>query len=140
SARRDGVTIIRDVKYGPDERHRLDVFAPIAKPARPMPVVIYVHGGGLTGGDKDSPGTPAAGIIYSNVGTYFAQNGMVGINATYRLIPNVSYPGGAEDTAAMVRWARANVAKHGGDPDAIFLMGHSAGGTLVGGYLYNEAV
>lgn len=139
-ARRDGVTVTRDLKYGPDERHRLDVFEPVVKPARPLPVMLYVHGGGLTGGDKDSPGTPAAGYVYGNIGTYFALNGMVGINATYRLIPNAKYPNGAEDVAAMVRWAKANVSKHGGDPDAIFLFGHSAGGTLVSGYLYNQAV
>ncbi|MSQ53396.1 MAG: alpha/beta hydrolase, partial [Betaproteobacteria bacterium] len=65
---------------------------------------------------------------------------MVGINATYRLIPKAKYPNGADDVAAMVRWAKANVAKHGGDPNAIFVFGHSVGGTVVGGYLYNQSV
>ncbi len=140
SARRDGVTVTRDVKYSPDERHRLDVYEPLVKPAKLLPVMLYVHGGGLTGGDKDSPGTTAEGFIYGNIGTFFAQNGMVGVNATYRLMPKAKYPDGAEDVASMMRWAKANVAKHGGDPDAIFIFGHSAGGTLVGGYLYNQSV
>ena len=139
-SRKDGVTITRDVSYGADPRNRLDVVEPIAKPSRPMPVVIYVHGGGLTGGDKDSPGTPAAGLVYTNVGTYFAHNGMLGIVATYRLLPQAKFPNGAEDVAGMVRWAKANAAAHGGDPDSIFVIGHSAGGTVVGGYLYYQAV
>jgi len=138
-AKKDGVTVTQDVAYGSDARHRLDVFEPAVKPARPMPVAIYVHGGGLTGGNKDSPGTPGAGLIYANVGVYFARNGMLGINATYRLVPGIKFPAGAEDIANVVRWAKANAARHGGDPNAIFLIGHSAGGTHVGGYLYSAA-
>ena len=139
-ARRDGVTVHRDLKYGADERHRLDVFEPVVKAARPMPVVVYVHGGGLTGGDKDAVGTPFEGYLYGNVGRYFALNGMVGVNATYRLVPQVKFPGGAEDVAGVVRWVRANAARYGGDPNQITLIGHSAGGTIVGGYLYKQDV
>ena len=90
-------------------------------------------------GNKDSPGTPAEGLIYGNVGTYFAKKGMLGINATYRLVPGIRFPGGAEDIAGAVRWTRANAARHGGDPNAIFIIGHSAGGTHVAGYLYSAA-
>lgn len=138
-AKKDGVTISQDIAYGPDSRHRLDVFEPAARPAQPMPVAIYVHGGGLTGGNKDSPGTPGEGIIYANAGIYFARQGMLGINATYRLVPGIKFPAGAEDVANVVRWAKANVARHGGDPNAIFVIGHSAGATHVGGYLYSAA-
>lgn len=139
-AGRDGVTVHRDLKYGAHERHRLDVFEPLQKAARLRPVVVYVHGGGLTGGDKDAVGTPYEGYLYGNVGRYFALNGMVGVTATYRLVPQVQFPGGAEDVSAVVRWTRANAAKYGGDPDQIFIIGHSAGGTLVGGYLYMQSV
>lgn len=140
AAPKSGVSVTRDVRYGPDARHRLDVFEPAPRPARPMPIVIFVHGGGLTGGDKDSPNTPAAGFIYANVGTYFARQGLLGINATYRLVPNIRYPAGAQDINAVVRWAKTNAAHYGGDPNAIFLIGHSAGGTHVAGYLYNAGV
>jgi len=133
------VTLTRDIAYGPDARHRLDVFEPVARPARPMPVAIYVHGGGLTGGNKDLPGTPGEGVIYANVGIYFARNGMLGVNATYRLVPGIRFPEGAEDIANVVRWARAHASRHGGDPNAIFLIGHSAGATHVAGYLYSAA-
>ena len=139
AASKDGVTLTRDVAYGPDARHKLDVFEPTAKPARPMPVAIYVHGGGLTGGNKDSPGTPGEGLIYGDVGTWFARNNMLGINATYRLVPGIKFPAGAEDVASVVRWAKANAARHGGEPTAIFLIGHSAGATHVGAYLYRAA-
>ncbi len=62
---------------------------------------------------------------------------MLGIKATYRLVPRIKFPEGSQDIAAAVRWARANAARHGGDANAIFLIGHSAGGTHVAGYLYS---
>ncbi len=135
---RDGVKVTSDLKYGPDAKHRLDIHEPAARPSRPMPVVVFIHGGGLTGGDKDSVNTPAAGLIYGNVPTYFARNGMLGVNATYRLVPNVQYPGGPADMAAIVEYLKKNVAQYGGDPNAIFLFGQSAGGTHVGAYLYES--
>jgi triacylglycerol lipase len=63
-----------------------------------------------------------------------ARNGMVGINATYRLAPTHAWPAGAEDVGAAVQWAVKNIAKFGGDPNKIFLTGHSAGGTHVASY------
>src|SRR6185436_3760623 len=45
-----GVSSVEDIAYGPDERHRLDVFAPAARPGRALPVVLFVPGGGYVGG------------------------------------------------------------------------------------------
>jgi triacylglycerol lipase len=66
------------------------------------------------------------------------RHGMVGVNATYRLAPKGAWPAGAEDVGAAVRWTIENIAKFGGDPERIFLAGHSAGGTHVGTYVAQE--
>jgi triacylglycerol lipase len=63
-----------------------------------------------------------------------AKNGIVGVNATYRLAPAHPWPAGPEDAAGAVRWVRENIAKYGGDPKRVFLCGHSAGGTHVASY------
>lgn len=119
---RNGVNRTNDVAYGPDERNRLDVFLPEKPAAGPMPVAIFVHGGGFLRGDKADR---------DNVGTFFARNGVVGLVPSYRLAPKNQWPAGAEDVAAVVRWARSNVAALGGDPDRIFVTGESAGAAHV---------
>ena len=70
---------------------------------------------------------------------WFARQGFIGVNIEYRLAPESPWPGGAEDLGLAIAWARANVARHGGDPDSIFAIGHSAGGTHVGTYAYDPA-
>jgi triacylglycerol lipase len=124
-----GVKLARDVKYGQHERQALDVFEP-AQSSAPRPVFIYVHGGGYTGGHKRIGND----FFFDNVMLWAVRNGMVGVNATYRLAPDHAWPAGPEDIGAVVRWVRANIGKHGGDPNRIFLAGHSAGGTHVATY------
>jgi triacylglycerol lipase len=119
-----GVTVTRDIAYGPAERQRLDVFqADGAADARP--VLIFVHGGGFTGGNKSTPGSP----FYDNVPLWAARNGLVGVNMTYPLAPEAVWPSASENIARVVRWVRENIAAYGGDPSRIFLFGHSAGAT-----------
>jgi triacylglycerol lipase len=125
-----GVTVAGDIAYGPHPRHRLDVYRCDPMPAGARPVLLYVHGGGFTGGDKKMPGQP----LYDNVALWALRNGMVGVNMTYRLAPEHRWPAGAEDVAAAVAWVRANIAGHGGDPARIFLMGHSAGAVHAASY------
>ncbi len=134
---RQDIRATRDIAYGTDNTQKLDVYV-TAKHGSRRPVVVYVHGGGLVRGDKDSP--DANGLINSNVPIYFAHHGMVGVSINYRLIPNIKYPDGGADVAAAVKWVRANIAQYGGDPDAIFVIGHSAGGTVLGTYLYEPKV
>ena len=126
-APKDGVDIHKDIAYGAEERQRLDVFAPAAKPARPAPIIVYVHGGGYVAGER----SPMPGLIYDNVATFFARNGAVGVNMTYRLAPQHKWPSGAADVGAAVAWLHQNAARYGGDPQRIFLMGQSAGATHV---------
>lgn len=128
------VSSLEDLAYGPDERQRLDVFAPAARPGRAMPVVLFAPGGAYVGGGKSRPGVP----FYQNVGVFFARNGVVGVTMNYRLAPRAQWPAGGEDVAAALRWVRKNIGDFGGDPDRIFLMGQSSGGTHVAHYLFDE--
>jgi len=129
-----GVKVTRDVKYGAADRHLLDVFA-AQNASGARPVLIFVHGGGFVAGNKRAPGTP----FNDQVPLWAARNGFVGVNMTYRLAPQNPWPAGAEDMGAAVRWVRANIAAHGGDPAHVFLMGHSAGAVHVASYVAHTA-
>lgn len=131
----DGIRTALDQGYGPDPRQRLDVFT-TAEAGALRPVLVFVHGGGFTGGDKRGPdGSP----FYANVGQWAARNGLVGVNMTYRLAPAHPYPAVQTDIDLALAWVRANVAAYGGDPDRVVLMGHSAGASHVAGYVAQGA-
>jgi len=124
--------ISRDHRYGPDERHRLDIFNKASQ--KQVPVLVFVHGGGFVMGDKRAPDLP----FYDNIGNFAVLCGYVGVTITYRLAPAHPWPAGSEDVAAAVKWLRANIASHGGDPTRIFLMGQSAGAVHVAGYVADK--
>ncbi|HKH00752.1 MAG TPA: alpha/beta hydrolase, partial [Bradyrhizobium sp.] len=125
-----GVRIERDVKYGAGERNLLDVFMPDT-PSSQQPVLMFVHGGGFTAGDKRTSDSP----FYDNVMLWAVKNRFVGVNTTYRLAPQSPWPGAAEDLAAAIQWVSDNIASRGGDPARVFLMGHSAGAVHVASYV-----
>ncbi len=127
------VTVTRDIAYGADPRQVLDVYR--YRDTAGAPAVIFVHGGAFVRGDKDLDGE-----VYANVLYYFARHGFLGVNMEYRRAPEFKYPSGAQDVAAAVGWVRRHARAHGGDPERIFLVGHSAGGTHVGSYAYDPAV
>jgi acetyl esterase/lipase len=114
---RFGVTATRDLTYAPGPRHGLDVYAPKA-PAPHAPVLVFVYGGGWDTGSKSQ---------YGFIGDAMASHGYVTVIPDYRIYPEARYPDFVQDTAMAVRWAKAHAAQYGGDPDNIFLMGHSAG-------------
>jgi acetyl esterase/lipase len=120
----------KDVRYGPHERNLVDVYRPRA--IENAPVLVYVHGGGYRTGDRDLNAQ-----VYSNVPTYFARNGVLAMNATYRLAPEAEWPSGALDMSSLVSWVKREARARGGDPDRIFLMGHSAGATHVATYAFD---
>ena len=115
------VVIERDIRYreGDDPRHLLDIYAPPG--ADDLPVALYFYGGGWRSGDKR---------LFEHLGRALALRGIVLVAVNYRLTPAVRNPAHADDCAAAVAWTRANIARHGGDPSAIFLIGHSAGAHL----------
>ncbi|WAX96271.1 alpha/beta hydrolase [Aminobacter sp. NyZ550] len=136
-AANDGIVVHRDLAYGADPAHRLDVFESSSRCAsgRGRPVVVFVHGGAFTRGSKS-----ADGLIYDNVLRWFSRQGLVGVNVEYRLAPGAQYPEGARDVAAAIDWIAANIERFGGNPRAILLVGHSAGGCHVAGYLHDPNV
>ena len=125
-----GVKVARDQHYGSDARHLLDVFRPDSA-AAPLPVLVFVHGGGFTGGERRAGDSP----FYDNVLLWAARNGIVGVNMTYRLAPQHGWPAAQQDIGAALAWVRQNIAAHGGDPARVFLMGHSAGAAHVAQYV-----
>jgi len=115
---------VSNLQYAPSatdayiqERCKLDIYAP--EGAKDLPVVVWFHGGGLTGGDKRS------------IPRDLLQSGYVVVSANYRLIPKATIADCIEDAAAAVAWTFDNIAAYGGSPDKIFLSGHSAGGYLI---------
>ncbi|MFK0376146.1 alpha/beta hydrolase [Pandoraea sp. NPDC090278] len=134
----EGFSVVQDLAYGPHARHRLDVYRPTA-PTGPAPVVVFVHGGGFVRGDMN-----ANAQIYGNVPRYFARHGCVAVNVEYRLAPEATFPGGAEDVALAMRWIREHIAQYAGEGGAdlsrILLIGHSAGGSHVASYLCDPRV
>jgi hypothetical protein len=125
-----GVELTRDIKYGPDERNRLDLFLPVTG-GKDLPVLVYLHGGGMVRGDKHTPGSP----FYDNVMLWAVRHGMAGVNMTYRLAPKHKWPSGNEDVADAIRWIQRNAAAHGLDTGHVFLMGQSAGAAHVAQYI-----
>lgn len=125
------VKVQRSLAYGSDARHLLDVFTPGTASASARPVLVFVHGGGFVSGDRRVADSP----FYDNVMLWAAEHGMVGVNMTYRLAPQHTWPAAQEDIAAALRWVRQNIGVYGGDPSRIVLMGHSAGATHVAHYL-----
>lgn len=101
------------------QKHILDIFSP--KELSNAPVLFFIHGGGWTEGDKG---------IYPYLGRTFAQQGFVTVVISYRLTPEVQFPGHIQDVAHAFAWVYKNIAQHGGNPNQIFVTGHSAGGHL----------
>jgi acetyl esterase/lipase len=129
---KEGVKVRRDLPYGPHPRQVADVFESGVADA---PIVVFVHGGAFVRGNKRTTDE-----IYGNVLYWFARQGFVGVNLEYRLAPESRYPGGAMDVAAAIDWLSGNAARFGGDPSRIVLVGHSAGGTHVAGYVVDPRV
>ncbi len=127
AAPKGGVKVTKDLAYGKDPRQKLDVYQTPGKSN--LPIMVFFHGGGYTSGARDT-----SEFVHANVLTYFARNGFLGINADYRLAPAFSWPSGGEDVAAVVRWVKQNAHDYGGNPDRIFLFGHSAGASHVAQY------
>jgi acetyl esterase/lipase len=105
------------------DRQKLDVFRPEGMTKRP--VVLMIHGGTWIIGDKNFHG------LYRDVAVSLAKEGFVVVAANYRLSPWVKHPEHVKDVARAFTWTRKHIMDHGGDPDNIVLLGHSAGGHLV---------
>jgi hypothetical protein len=114
--------IHKGVYYGPGngteyqkEKCRLDIYPP-SDQSEKFPVLIYFHGGGITGGNRGGPDLTAQGVFL--------------VAPSYRLSPKVKCPDYLNDAADAVAWTFNNIEKYGGDPNRIFIGGMSAGSYL----------
>ncbi len=121
-----------DIPYRRDDRadpvkHRLDLFLPDPT-TRDWPTLIFVHGGGWTHGDRSL----GVGSIrpMRNLGRYYAARGVGTAVISYRLQPGATWQQQVRDVAAAAGWVHRSIGDYGGDPDALYLAGHSAGAWL----------
>jgi acetyl esterase/lipase len=112
---------IRDVVYGKGGPYALtlDIIRPVGEFPKPLPSVIWIHGGGWQQGSKENAPTSA-----------LAARGYFTVSINYRLTHVSTFPGAIEDAKCAVRWLRANAVKYNLDPNAIGVWGASAGGHL----------
>ena len=128
-----GLYVERDLAYGTDCRNLLDMFRPAASfpPKSKQPIFLFLHGGAFIRGDRRLAGFP----FYDNVALWAVRQGCIGVNMTYRLAPQHQWPAVQQDIATAVQWLRNHANRFGGDPNRIFIMGHSAGAAHVAQYL-----
>src|SRR6266404_968792 len=99
---------------------RYDWYRPLGV-SGPTPGVVFVHGGGWSGGDSSQAGGNAM---------HFARRGIATISISYRLAPAHRFPAALDDVRRGLRHVRKNAAEFGVDPDRLVLMGLSAGAHL----------
>jgi acetyl esterase/lipase len=113
-----------DIPYGPDPKQRLDLYLPAGAAPSGAPVLVFLHGGGFREGDRAQ---------YGFVARPFLERGIVTAVASYRLAgQGARYPDPPQDAQRIVQWLHRNVQRHGGNPDDLYLGGHSAGAILAG--------
>ena len=111
----------RDVSYADaGEENLLDVYYN-SHLKKAKDVIVFIHGGSWNSGSKDS---------YWFLGKNFARKGKVMVVINYSLSPKSTYENMALDCTKAIKWVKENITKYGGNPDRIFVMGHSAGGHL----------
>ena len=117
------VEVHKDIPYvdgtDVDERQKLDLYLP--KGVKDYPTLFFIHGGGWTQGSRSG---------FDRIGRTFARNGVAFVSVGYRLSPKVQHPAHIQDVAKGFAWTVGNIGKYGGNPGALFVSGHSAGGHL----------
>ncbi len=123
--RTTAVVVDKDIAYAPDHGKRglLDVYRPATGDVRNAPVLLQVHGGAWTIGNKDQQGIPLM--------QHLAAKGWVCVAINYRLAPRDPFPAQIIDVKRAIAWIREHIEEYGGDPDYIAITGGSAGGHLV---------
>lgn len=114
------IRLDRDIVFATIDGHdlKLDIAYPKDNKGN-LPAIVYIHGGGFSGGEKPT-----------NQTVFFAKNGFVGIAVEYRLSGEAKFPAAILDCKTAIRWTRANAKKYGIDPGRIGVIGESAGGYL----------
>lgn len=112
----------QEISYGDHRKQNLDYYPAKISSGKPAPLVIFIHGGGWSIGDKKT-GTGTKAGFYNDLGFNFA-------SLNYRLVPEVKPDAQAADIAKSIAYLRSRATGLGFDPDQIYVMGHSAGAHL----------
>lgn len=123
----DGYHVTSNVQYDRITGESLDIYNP--PQAQGAPVVVFFYGGRWTTGSKDD---------YKFVGQALTSQGFVVVIADYRKYPQIRFPAFVQDGAKAVKWTHDNIAKFGGDPTKLFVMGHSSGAHIAAMLALNE--
>lgn len=111
-----------DLVYGEYDRLKLDVYQPVHSVDSQKPAtVIFFYGGGWEAGEKAN---------YKFVAEALTSQGMIVVIPDYRVFPEAVFPEFIEDAAQAVAWTRKHIAEFGGDPEQLFIAGHSAGAQI----------
>lgn len=110
---------INYVKRSSLQKHKLDVHYYSENTSQP--VLMFIHGGSWMTGNKE---------MYQKLGLNLLKKDILSVIINYRLYPDTDVFGMVDDCMAAVRWTIQNIAEYGGDPQRLFIMGHSAGGHL----------
>ncbi len=114
---------VADIPYIEDghKRHLLDIYTPEEPSEKSLPVMFWIHGGGWQAGNKNDVALKPKALT---------ERGFVFVSTNYRLLPEVEMEDLIGDVAKSFAWVHRNIAKYGGDPQRIFVGGHSAGAQL----------
>ncbi len=114
----------KDVAYADTDnpRQRLDLFSPKNRANKPLPVVVFIHGGGWKGGNKSSGAAILPRLVLTEQ--------YIGVSIAYRLSNEAKWPAQIHDCKAAIRWIKAHASELGADPDRIAVWGSSAGAHL----------
>ena len=115
-------TVNVDIPYGQDARQKYDVYLPAQ--AYNAPIIVMIHGGGWTAGDKQDADVASA------KSAYWVSKGYIFISVNYRLAPQTGPLQQADDVAAALAHIQANAGYWGGDSHKMILMGYASGGHL----------
>lgn len=117
------LTEAKEVEYGRvgNRPLRLDLYQPAWRTGKPVPALIFIHGGAWSGGAKE---------IYKLYAVRYARRGYVTATISYRLSGEAPFPAAVEDAKCAVRWLRTHAGRYGVDPNQIGVIGGSAGGHL----------
>lgn len=118
------IEIFKDIPYveikGTDPNlTSLNIYTPVT--GEVYPVIVFIHGGTWSLGNKGSLSNKTISFIKAN---------FVYVSINYRLSPDIKHPIHASDVAKAITWIYKHISDYGGDPQNIFLLGHSAGGHL----------
>ncbi|MGE0544980.1 MAG: alpha/beta hydrolase [Dehalococcoidia bacterium] len=118
-ATRSALRTVENIPYGPEARHRYDLFLPLV--AAPCPVVAYIHGGYWRGGDKSDASYVAQPLVAA---------GLICVVTNYRLAPGALIEQQVDDCRKALAHVESTIERWGGNRNAIHLIGHSAGAHL----------